>query len=339
MLFLQLHLLAVLLPGGDNKDDFQEPVSFQIIQISSFYNGSWVQNLGSGWLDELQTHGRESSSGTIIFLWPWSKGNYSNEEWMELEKLFRMSSIGIPQMFHNLASQWQLEYPFEVQITAGCELHFGEISVGFMRGAYQGSDFMSFQNNSWLPSPDGGSRAQHACELYNGDKVGLEITDRFLSDTCPRLLLSLLDAGKADLQRQVKPEAWLSTGPSPGPGCLMMVCHVSGFYPKPIWVMWMQGDQEHLGTQQSDILPNADGTWYLRKSLDVEALEAAGLSCRVRHSSLGGQDIIVYQERHSFTGWIFLAVIVPLVLLTGLVFWLRKRWTHCEAPCTIVPLK
>ncbi|XP_070122334.1 T-cell surface glycoprotein CD1a isoform X1 [Equus caballus] len=246
MLFLQLHLLAVLLPGGDNKDDFQEPVSFQIIQISSFYNSSWVQNLGSGWLDELQTHGWESSSGTIIFLWPWSKGNYSNEEWMELEKLFRMSSIGIPQMFHNLASQWQLE---------------------------------------------------------------------------------------------LKPEAWLSTGPSPGPGRLMMVCHVSGFYPKPIWVMWMQGEQEHLGTQQSHILPNADGTWYLRKSLDVEALEAAGLSCRVRHSSLGGQDIIVYQERYSFTGWIFLALIVPLVLLMGLAFWLRKRWTHCEAPCTIVPLK
>ena len=97
---------------GSFDTDFQEPVSFQIIQISSFYNRSWVQNLGSGWLDELQTHGWESSSGTIIFLWPWSKGNYSNEEWMELEKLFRMSSIGIPQMFHNLASQWQLECEF-----------------------------------------------------------------------------------------------------------------------------------------------------------------------------------------------------------------------------------
>ena len=58
--------------------------------------------------------------------------------------------------------------------------------------------------------------------------------------------------------------------------------------------MWMQGDQEHLGTQQSDILPNADGTWYLRKSLDVEAIEADGLSCRVRHSSLEDQDIILY---------------------------------------------
>ena len=41
-------------------------------------------------------------------------------------------------------------------------------------------------------------------------------------------------------------------------------------------------------------MPKADGTWYLQVSLDVEASEASGLSCQVRHSGLGGQDIILY---------------------------------------------
>ena len=41
-------------------------------------------------------------------------------------------------------------------------------------------------------------------------------------------------------------------------------------------------------------MPNADSTWYLRVTLDVAAGEAAGLSCRVKHSSLGEQDIILY---------------------------------------------
>ena len=58
--------------------------------------------------------------------------------------------------------------------------------------------------------------------------------------------------------------------------------------------MWMRVEQEQQGTQRSDVLPNPDGTSYLRVSLDVEASEASGLSCRVRHSSLGGQDIILY---------------------------------------------
>ena len=92
----------------------------------------------------------------------------------------------------------------------------------------------------------------------------------------------------------MKPEAWLSSGPSPGPGHLLLVCHISGFYPKPVWVMWMRGEQEEPGTLQGDVMPNADSTWYLRVTLNVAAGEAAGLSCRVRHSSLGDQDIILY---------------------------------------------
>ena len=56
----------------------------------------------------------------------------------------------------------------------------------------------------------------------------------------------------------------------------------------------MRGEQEQQATQRGDILPHADGTWYLRVTLDVAAGEATGLSCRVKHSSLGGHDIILY---------------------------------------------
>ena len=55
----------------------------------------------------------------------------------------------------------------------------------------------------------------------------------------------------------------------------------------------MRGKQEQPGTQQGDIMPNADWTWYLRVTLNVAAGEAAGLNCRVKHSSLGDQNIIL----------------------------------------------
>ncbi|KAM9241837.1 T-cell surface glycoprotein CD1b-2-like [Dugong dugon] len=327
MLFLQLLLVAVLLPGGDNEEAFQEPVSYQVIQISSYYNHSWEQNLGSGWLDELRTHGWESNSGTIIFLWPWSKGNLSKKEIKELEMGFRMYFAVFTREVHNYISQFQVEYPFEIQVGAGCELHSRETSTSFLRAAYKGSDLLSFYNNSWVPSPEGGSKAQDACMLLNRYQGIMEVVHWFISDFCPHFILRLLEEGKADLQRKVKPEARLSSGTSPGPGRMLLVCHVFGFYPKPVWVMWMRGEQEQPGTQQGDVLPNADGTWYRQVFLNVTAMEASGLSCRVRHSSLGDQDIVLYWGRPTSISLICLAIIVPsLILLIGLALWFMRRW-------------
>ncbi|XP_011289504.3 T-cell surface glycoprotein CD1a-like isoform X2 [Felis catus] len=340
MLLLQLVLLTVLVPGGDSDDDFPGPNSFRIILTTTFYNRSWTQNLGSAWLDELQTHGWDSKTGILIHLRPWSKGNFSNRELMEQERSLHAASIAFPLIFQNHVSQWQLEYPFQVQLVKGCVLPFGEAPAGFFWIAYQGSDLMSFQNTSWWPSPKGGRRAQQVSKLFNQYHVVNLRIQAHVNDICPRFLLGLLDAGKADLQRQVRPEAWLSTGPSPGPGRLLLVCHVSGFYPKPVWVTWMRGDQEQQGTRQGDVLPHADGTWYLQTSLDVEARKAAGLSCRVRHSSLEGQDIVLYWEQHRPVSLVFLAVLVPLVLLAGLAFWLWKRWkSHWRPQCTGLPLE
>ncbi|KAK1336558.1 hypothetical protein QTO34_002590, partial [Cnephaeus nilssonii] len=268
MLLLQIPLLAVLLAAGDNEDAFQEEISFKMIHSSSFYNRSCVKTRNSAWLDDFQTHGWDSNSGSIVFLHTGSKGNLSKEEIKELEEFFRWFSIIMPQVIQKHARQWKFKYPFEIQITMGCELHPGGAIVDFYRFAYQGSELLHLQNNSLLPSPKGGTRAQDVCRLFNQSHDSRKIVQRILSDTCPRFLLSILDAGKADLQR-VKPEAWLSIGPNPGPDHQML----------PIWVKWMRGEQVQQGKQQSDILPNADGTWYLQVFLEVEATETSGLYC------------------------------------------------------------
>uniref|UniRef100_A0A8D2CLG9 Ig-like domain-containing protein n=1 Tax=Sciurus vulgaris TaxID=55149 RepID=A0A8D2CLG9_SCIVU len=296
------------------------PVSYHAIRTSSFHNHSWVHQ-GSGWLGELQTHCWNSSSGTFTFLYPWSRGNFSDKEWMDLERVLGTNFHKVQEFY---TCHLMSEDPFDLQITIGCELHSGKNFLSFLQGAIQGYDFLSFQNKTWLPSPKGGRKAQKACKQLNLRQGNTQRVHRLLSDTCPHFTLGLHDAGKAHLQQQVKPQAWLSSGPSLGPGHLLLVCHISGFYPKPVWVMWMRGEQEQLGTQRGDFLPNADGMWYLRATLDVAAGEAAGLSCRVKHSSLGGQSLVL--SPHSSLGLILLAVIVALALLTGLGVWFMKRW-------------
>nr|XP_055189829.1 T-cell surface glycoprotein CD1a-like [Nyctereutes procyonoides] len=269
--------------------DFQELISFQIILTTSFYSRSWTQNVGSVWLDELQTHGWDSDSGTFTCMWPWSRGNFSNKELMEEQRSFHTFSIRFPLIFQDHFSEWQLEYPFQVQAAKGCELHIGETSVGFMRIAYQGEDLVFPEQVMVAIS-----------KRRKEGSAGVQTTQSIPRD-------------------QLRPEAWLSTGPSPRPDHLRLVCHVSGFYPKPMWVTWMRGEQEQQGTWRGDVLPHADGTWYRQVSLDVKVKETAGLSCRVRHSSLGGQDIVLHWGEKEL-GPAGKGVIVLLVFLAGLAW-------------------
>ncbi|XP_034523238.1 antigen-presenting glycoprotein CD1d isoform X3 [Ailuropoda melanoleuca] len=221
--------------------------------------------------------------------------------------------------------------PFEIQVSAGCELRAGNISESFFHAAFQGGEIMSFQGAYWAPAPDAPDWAGRAAQALNQDQGTRKTLQSLLNDTCPQFARGLLEAGKSELEKQVKPEVWLSTGPSPGPGRLLLVCHVSGFHPKPVWVMWMRGEQEQWATQQGDVLPHADETWYLRVTLDVEAREAAGLSCRVRHSSLGGQDIIIHWEG-SHSSWLIPVALLGSLLMIGcvgcLALWYRKRRSY-----------
>ncbi|XP_006159123.1 antigen-presenting glycoprotein CD1d isoform X2 [Tupaia chinensis] len=304
----------------------QRHFPFRGLQIWSFVNSSWMRTDGLAWLGELQTHRWSNDSDNIGFLRPWSRGTFSPEQWESLQHELRVYRSSVFRDVQEFAQMIHLVYPMEIQVAAGCEVQPGNDPPHF-HVAYQGSPLLSFQGNSWVPAPEAPFGINVVIQVLNQDRGTKEMLQELLNNTCPQLVRGLLQAGKTDLEKQVKPQAWLSSGPSPGPGRLLLVCHVSGFYPKPVYVMWMRGEQEQPGTQQGDVLPNGDGTWYLRVTLDVAAGEAADLSCRVKHSSLGSQDIILnWEGSHTSLGLIILPVVLFLFLLIGvLVFRFRRR--------------
>ncbi|KAG5215445.1 hypothetical protein JEQ12_001021 [Ovis aries] len=297
-------------------------------RISSFANSSWTRTDGLMWLGDLQPYTWRNESSTIRFLKHWSQGTFSDQQWEQLQHTFQVYRSSFTRDIREFVKMLPGDYPFEIQISGGCELLPRNISESFLRAALQEKDVLSFQGMSWVSAPDAPPWSQVVCKVLNEDQGTKETVHWLLHDICPELVKGLMQTGKSELEKQVKPEAWLSSGPSPGPDRLLLVCHVSGFYPKPVWVMWMRGEQEEPGTQQGDVMPNADSTWYLRVTLEVAAGEAAGLSCRVKHSSLGDQDIILYWDgKRVSRGLIVVLVILVFVLLFvgGLVFWFRKH--------------
>uniref|UniRef100_A0AC11DCK6 CD1d molecule n=1 Tax=Ovis aries TaxID=9940 RepID=A0AC11DCK6_SHEEP len=314
----------------------QTSFPFRFLQISSFANSSWTRTDGLMWLGDLQPYTWRNESSTIRFLKHWSQGTFSDQQWEQLQHTFQVYRSSFTRDIREFVKMLPGDYlfpflssdPFEIQISGGCELLPRNISESFLRAALQEKDVLSFQGMSWVSAPDAPPWSQVVCKVLNEDQGTKETVHWLLHDICPELVKGLMQTGKSELEKQVKPEAWLSSGPSPGPDRLLLVCHVSGFYPKPVWVMWMRGEQEEPGTQQGDVMPNADSTWYLRVTLEVAAGEAAGLSCRVKHSSLGDQDIILYWDgKRVSRGLIVVLVILVFVLLFvgGLVFWFRKH--------------
>ncbi|CAM4564674.1 unnamed protein product [Lepidochelys kempii] len=190
--------------------------------------------------------------------------------------------------------------PFITQASLGCELHPNGTSRGFDDTGVNGEDFISFDADAgkWV-ARQGDKLALYAQDLLNLDKSTAITLQFLLRMTCVNQIKSFVQHGKESLERQERPVAVVfARAPSPAgtPAPLLLVCWVTGFYPRPIRVAWLQ-DGEEVGpggrVSSSRILPNADLTYQLRSSLAVEPGDGHSYACRVEHSSLGGQSLLI----------------------------------------------
>ncbi|XP_032752605.1 antigen-presenting glycoprotein CD1d [Rattus rattus] len=328
MLYLPCLLLWAF-PQVWGQSEVQQNYTFRCLQISSFANRSWSRTDSVGWLGDLQTHRWSNDSDTISFTKPWSQGKFSNQQWEKLQHMFQVYRTSFTRDIKEIVKMMspKEDYPIEVQLSAGCEMYPGNASESFLHVAFQGEYVVRFHGTSWQKVPEAPSWLDLPIKMLNADEGTREAVQILLNDTCPQFVRGLLEAGKPDLEKQEKPVAWLSRGPNPAHGHLQLVCHVSGFHPKPVWVMWMRGDQEQGGTHRGDILPNADETWYLQATLDVEAGAEAGLACRVKHISLEGQDIVLYWGGRQVSPVLIFLIVAILVLVVCAVAYyiIRKR--------------
>ncbi|NXK87639.1 CD1A protein, partial [Formicarius rufipectus] len=167
----------------------------------------------------------------------------------------------------------------------------------FVFVGYNGQDFLSLDksNSSWSLSPDT-DLPRHVQALIVNNSVFIETLEILFNDTCVDDMKMLLRAGgRAELERQEVPVATVYAR-TPSPQQLLLVCHVTAFYPRPISVAWLRDGHEvppGLALSTSTILPNADLTYQLRSVLAVAPRDGHSYACRVRHRSLGTRSLLV----------------------------------------------
>ncbi|CAM4658208.1 antigen-presenting glycoprotein CD1d [Caretta caretta] len=310
-------------------------VTLQLLQINVFHNASSTDMEGMALLGDLETHSMDCSTCQIRFLQPWAQRGLTPKEWQDLELLIHHYLFNFNRTVNRIAQQQGMAYPFITQGSLGCELHPNGTSRGFDDTGVNGEDFISFDADAgkWV-ARQGDKLALYARDLLNLDKSTAITLQFLLRMTCVNQIKSFVQHGKESLERQERPVAVVfARAPPPAgtPAPLLLVCRVTGFYPRPVRVAWLQ-DGEEVGPggrlSSSGILPNADLTYQLRSSLAVEPGDGHSYACRVEHSSLGGQSLLIPWEQS--WGWgPGLAVGITLgalaVAAVAVVLWRSRR--------------
>uniref|UniRef100_A0A3B1IVQ8 Ig-like domain-containing protein n=1 Tax=Astyanax mexicanus TaxID=7994 RepID=A0A3B1IVQ8_ASTMX len=214
----------------------------------------------------------------------WEKGTQSRkskEQWFKVNVEILMKRMNHSnQDLHVL--QWR----------HGCEIDESNGTVKFLRGiseySYDGSDFLSFdiENMRWIaPVP----AAEPTKRKWDGVAILNQYTQGYLKKECVDWLTQFMEYGKETLRNHCEhggfPDRLKSVRDSEK---LTLTCLITGFYPKDVHLsvrVFGTSLPEHLITS-SGLRTNGDGTYQLRKSVDVVEEDTAGYDCYVSHSSL-----------------------------------------------------
>ncbi|XP_069721821.1 T-cell surface glycoprotein CD1b-3-like [Phaenicophaeus curvirostris] len=291
---LLLLLLYVLLSG--TWADLEEAFTVRLLQTTTFQNTSFVETEGLGMLEDIELGSLDKHNWAIRFYQPWVRPALPRSDWETIDNMIKIYLRKFHHLINEGAMQKDVPYPFVAQCTAGCELYPNRTSRAFAYVGYNGQDFLSFNvdNATWLLSQDTDLSRYVQAVLQNYTAFS-ELVDFLFNDTCVDDMELLLHYGKAALERQVPPVATVFAR-TPSPAQLLLVCRVTGFYPRPINVAWLRDGQEvppgpELNT--SAILPNADLTYQLRSVLAVAPQDGHSYACRVRHRSLGSRSLLI----------------------------------------------
>ncbi|KAG2469365.1 HA1F protein, partial [Polypterus senegalus] len=153
-----------------------------------------------------------------------------------------------------------------LQLMYGCELDDDNTIRGFLQYGYDGDDYVSFDKETltWTAANQRGltSKIRLDPNIANSQQ-----NKGYLEGTCIEWLKKYVGHGAETLNRKVEPEAFLTHKITQFGR--EVTCHIAGFFPRAIEVVWQNGGPRDLDVESGEVLPNEDGTFQVKKTLKL----------------------------------------------------------------------
>ncbi|XP_075770744.1 class I histocompatibility antigen, F10 alpha chain-like [Pelodiscus sinensis] len=215
------------------------------------------------------------------------------------------------------------------QVHVGCALSDQTPVDPHYQYAYDGQDFISFDNQTvtWVAAVPPAVLQKQLWDTVHQDFT--QIVWQYLTHECVWTLRSLVQQGRAVLERQVPPEVSVSRRDAPH-GPVTLSCRASGFHPRPIHLSWVRDGGDVLAeTSSSGILPLADGTYHTQSSLEIGPRpDGPRYACRVEHSSLTAPALVWAPEKGPLSPGVLSIIVLLVLVLAGVAgagVWLWRR--------------
>ncbi|NWW71168.1 CD1A protein, partial [Climacteris rufus] len=308
-----------------------EPQVIQYLLTSLFANISSAEVSCVAVLGDIPIFTLDPANWTIHFHWPWASQAAAEGDGEKMMSQYKIGLRNIIRFVHDTVQQTKQEYPLVVQIRAGCVLYPNRTSWGFLDVGWEGRDLVAFEvdKQRW-ETRQPSQVAEWVRESLNRKKSVTVLLEHLFSIwVCQSNFLIVNRYGRATLERQELPVATVFAR-TPSLDQLLLICHVTGFYPRPISVAWLRDGQEMppgSALNTSTILPNADLTYQLHSILVVAPHDGHSYVCRVRHRSLGIRSLLIPWENRSTAPTVGITLAVLLLVATASAggFW---WWKH-----------
>ncbi|XP_044161115.1 major histocompatibility complex class I-related gene protein-like isoform X3 [Bufo gargarizans] len=282
------------------------------------------------YLDDQQVELYSGDIGRSVPVAPWLSRNVGPEHWerreiisKENEALFKHEVKAAVKRFNHTGG-----FHF-VQVMHSCEMRDDGSTIGHQEYRYDGEEYMYLDMKTALFIPTM-AEAQITTQRWNSPDIRRgEWVKNFLESRCIETLKKYLEFGREDLERRVQPGVKVQGQESTK--VTKLHCHVYGFHPRAVYVKWMKNGVDDIPSYETThVLPNPDGTYQIRVSVEVIPKEGESYSCYVDHSSLEEPLLVKWEPKQNIFRTIVIcaaisAVIIVVIVITGILIYKNRN--------------